>query len=110
MRVIRSVPSVENRFPPMVLPQWQSDHAFRQLLASFEKIIPLTYPSDLPKSSALTAKLLARSEGTIGELKMLLAAAAADAMRSGTERITEEIIDGCNYTPPSARKLRSVSG
>ena len=110
MRVIRSVPSVENRFPPMVLPQWQPDHAFRQLLASFEKIIPLIYPSGLPKSSTLTAKHLARSEGTIGELKMLLAAAAADAMRKGTERITEEIIDGCNYMPPSARKQRSVSG
>src|SRR5215472_9930576 len=93
MRVIRSVSAVENRFPPMVLPQWQPDHAFRQLLASFEKIIPLTYPSGLPKSSTLTAKLLARSEGTIGELKMLLAAAAADAIRNGTERITEKIID-----------------
>ncbi len=110
MRVIRSVPSVENRFPPMVLPQWQPDHTFRQLLASFEKIIPLTYPSGLPRSSTLTAKLLAGSEGTFGELKMLLAAAATDAMRKGTERITEEIIDGCTYTPPSARKQRSVSG
>jgi len=41
---------------------------------------------------------------------MLLAAAATDAMRNGTERITEEIVDQCNYTPPSVRKLRSVSG
>ena len=110
MRVIRSVPSVENRFPPMVLPQWRADHEFRKLLASFEKIIPLKYPSGLPKSSTLTAKLLTRSEGTIGELKMLLAAAATDAMRNGTERITEEIVDGCNYTSPSARKQRLASG
>ena len=57
-----------------------------------------------------TAKLLSRSEGTIGELKMLLAAAATDAMRNGTERITEKIIGECTYTPPSARKQRSVSG
>ena len=28
---------------------------------------------------------------------MLLTAAATDAMRDGTERITEEIIDGCTY-------------
>jgi Bacterial TniB protein len=110
MRVIRSVPSVENRFPLMVLPQWQFDHDFRKLLASFETIIPLKYPSDLSRSSTLTAKLLNRSEGTIGELKMLLAAAATDAMRNGTERITEEIIDGCNYTSPSARKQRPVCG
>ncbi len=109
LRVIRSVPSVENRFPPTVLPRWQTDNEFRKLLASFEKIIPLKYPSDL-QSSTLAAKLLTRSEGTIGELKMLLAAAATNAMRKGTERITEEIIDGCNYLGPSARRQRSVSG
>jgi hypothetical protein len=110
MRVIRSVSSVENRFPPMVLPRWQAADEFRKLLASFEKIIPLRCLSRLHSSTALTTKLLTRSEGTIGELKMLLAAAATDAMRNGTERITEETIDGCNYTPPSARKQRPPSG
>ena len=109
MRVIRSVSSVENRFPPTVLPRWQTDNEFRKLLASFEKIIPLKHPSDL-QSRLLAAKLLTRSEGTIGELKTLLAAAATVAMRKGAERITEEIIDGCNYTPPSARRQRSISG
>jgi hypothetical protein len=47
---------------------------------------------------------------SFGELKMLLAAAATDAMRNGTERITEEIIDGCNYMSPSARKQRPAVG
>jgi hypothetical protein len=108
MRVIRSVSSVENRFPPAVLPRWQPDIEFRKLLASFEQLIPLKYPSDLQDSATLTAKLLTRSEGTIGELKMLLAVAATDAMRNGTERITEEIIDRCSYMPPSARKQRQV--
>jgi len=63
MRVIRSVSSVENRFPPTVLPRWQTDNEFRKLklLASFEKIIPLKYPSDLQSSSTLTSKLLTRS-------------------------------------------------
>jgi hypothetical protein len=110
MRVIRSVSSVENRFLPTVLPRWQTDNEFRKLLASFEKIIPLKYPSDLQSSSTLTSKLLTRSEGTIGELKMLLASTATDAMRTGTERITEESIDGCNYVSPSARKQRPISG
>jgi hypothetical protein len=109
MRVIRTVPSVENRFVPTVLPCWQANKEARKLLASFERIIPLKYPSGL-QSSKLTSKLLTRSEGTIGELKMLLAAATAAAMRKGTERITEEIIDGCNYTSPSIRKQRSVFG
>ena len=51
MRVIRSVSSVENRFPPTILPRWRTDDEFRQLLASFEKIIPLKYPSDLQGST-----------------------------------------------------------
>jgi len=108
MRVIRSVPSVENRFVPTDLPRWQANKELRKLLASFEKIIPLKNPSDL-QSSRLTSKLLTRSEGTIGELKMLLGAAAAAAMRHRTERITEAIIDACNYMSPSARKQRLVS-
>jgi TniB protein len=60
MRVIRSVPSVENRFAPTVLPQWRADQEFRKLLASFERIIPLQHPSDL-QSRTLSDKLLARS-------------------------------------------------
>jgi hypothetical protein len=110
MRVIRSVSSVENRFSPVVLPKWHAGDEFRKLLASFEKIIPLKHPSELQDSSTLTAKLLTRSEGTIGELKMLLAAAATRAMRNGTERITEEIVDACNYVSPSARRQRTVRG
>jgi hypothetical protein len=58
---------------------------FESYFASFEKIIPLKSPSDLQDSTTMTAKLLTRSEGTIGELKTLLAAAATEAMRSGTE-------------------------
>ena len=61
MRVIRSIPAVENRFAPMVLPRWQPDHEFHKLLASFETIIPLKYPSDL-QSSTMATKLLNRSE------------------------------------------------
>jgi len=109
MRVIRSVPSVENRFAPTVLPQWRADQEFRKLLASFERIIPLQHPSDLQRRT-LSDKLLARSEGTIGELKTLLAAAAEHAMRNGTERITEAVIDGCAYASPSARKQRLAFG
>jgi Bacterial TniB protein len=109
MRVIRTVSSVENRFVPAMLPRWQPNKEVRALLASFEQIIPLKHPSNL-QSRKLMSKLLTRSEGTIGELKMLLGAAAAMAMHNGTERITEEIIETCNYVPPSARKQRSVSG
>ena len=55
MRVIRSVPSVENRFPPVALPKWQTDHEFRKLLGLETNILPqqreraTTQPTD-PKA------------------------------------------------------------
>jgi hypothetical protein len=66
---------------------------------------PLKYPSDLQDSTTLTAKLLTRSEGTIGELKTLLAAAATEAMRSGTERFVygRTGVKTASPLPPEAR-------
>lgn len=106
MRVIRTVPAVENRSIPAFLPQWRCDEEFRKLLASFEKLIPLQKPSNL-SSREFATLLHSRCEGTIGELKMLLAAAAELAMRK-TECITEEIVNACGYRPPSFRKRQEV--
>ena len=76
---------------------------FQTLLASFERILPLRQPSRLAEP-ALAARLLALSEGTIGELSSLLAAAAARAIRSGAEHIDEEVLASADWTPPSVRK------
>lgn len=107
MRVIRSVPAFENRSIPAFLPRWECDNDFRQLLASFEMLLPLKNPSRLYDKKFATL-LHSRSEGTIGELKMLLAALAEKAMRSGKEMITEEMVDDCGYRPPSLRKREVV--
>lgn len=107
MRVIRSVPAFENRAIPVFLPLWGSDFQFRQLLVSFEKIIPLKYPSML--SGKRFANLLhSRCEGTIGELKLLLGKLTEVAISSGAERITEDMVDICGYKSPSARRREHV--
>jgi hypothetical protein len=49
MRVIRSVSSVENRFPPTILPRWRTDDEFRQLLAS---LIRENHPAEISIGSA----------------------------------------------------------
>ncbi|CAG0995435.1 hypothetical protein RHDC4_02789 [Rhodocyclaceae bacterium] len=106
MRVIRTVPAVENRSIPAFLPQWKCDEEFRKLLASFEKLLPLQNPSNL-SSRGFATLIHSRCEGTIGELKMLLAAAAELAMGK-TECITEDIVDACGYRSPSIRKRQEV--
>jgi hypothetical protein len=107
MRVIRTVPAVENRFIPSFLPLWGCDEDFRKLLASFESLIPLPKPSNL--SGELMASLLhERCGGTIGELKLLLVSAAECAMRKDAGRITKEVVDACEYKSPSKRKSARV--
>lgn len=107
MRVIRTIPAFENRAIPAFLPLWPCDLEFQQLLASFEAIIPLKYPSQLSKKR-FAILLHSRCEGTIGELKLLLGRLAALAIESGEERITEEMVDRCGYTSPSVRRREKI--
>ena len=103
MRVIRSIPAFENRAIPVFLPLWGNDMNFRQLLASFEKIIPLKFPSNL-STKRFAILIHSRCEGTIGELKLLLGKLTELAIKSGAECITEDMLDTCGYRPPSARR------
>ncbi len=93
---------LQNRFPPQILPRWRMDKEFRQLLMSFEQILPLRKVSNL-HSKVMATKILAICEGTIGELSELLNSAAIAAIRSGSEQITPEILNRCGYTSPSER-------
>lgn len=102
LRAVSIDPQIQNRFTPALLPKWQMNKEFRQLLMSFERVLPLRRPSNLHES-ILASKILAMSEGTIGELSSLLNLAAIKAIRDGQERITAEILNACGYVPPSDR-------
>lgn len=107
MRVIRTIPAFENRAIPVFLPLWGCDLEFRHLLASFESSIPLKYPSSL-STKKFAILIHARCEGTIGELKLLLGKLTELAIKSGAERITEDMIDRCGYKSPSIRKREKI--
>ena len=101
---VRSDDQLENRFQPLVLPRWQADTAeTRSLLASFAASFPLRRPSDIAHPE-MAEYLLARSEGTIGELATLLSAAAATAISSGEEAINAETLAATDYLGPSERR------
>lgn len=106
MRATQSEPQLENRFLPEILPRWNMDIEFRKLVASFEKVIPLRYPSDL-QSVLIAAKLHAMSEGSIGELSTLLNMAAIKAIKTGIDKITPEILGTCGFVPASKRKQQT---
>lgn len=103
VRAVYTDPQMANRFEPVALPRWEMNRDFQMLLASFERILPLQQASRLAEP-VFAARLLALSEGTIGELSALLFAAAAQAIRTGAERIDEDVLAGTAWTPPSGRR------
>lgn len=100
---IQTDPQLANRFEPKVLKKWKNDEEYLRLLASFESLLPLKEPSMLIESS-LSTKILAMSEGLIGEVSKILELASILAIESSVEKINRNILNNIDYTPPSDRK------
>lgn len=100
---IRSDDQLENRFEPFVLPVWEAGEDARSLLASFAAAFPLRRPSRI-ETDDMTQYLLARSEGTIGELAHLLTAAAVAAVETGAETINHRTLTMADYVGPTERR------
>lgn len=100
---VRSDDQLENRFEPIVLPLWNTGADTLSLLASFAAALPLQRPSDIATAD-MAQYLLARSEGTIGELARLLTTAAIAAVESGEERINRRTLVMADYAGPTERR------
>ncbi|MGH7577514.1 MAG: TniB family NTP-binding protein [Longimicrobiales bacterium] len=103
--VIASEPQLARRFMPMTLRRWTPGDDYLRLLVSFSSRLPLRRPSTLT-DPAVSERILALSEGTIGEIASLIALAAAEAIRSGHECIDAALLDRIDWTAPSARKWK----
>ncbi len=108
IRAVSVDTQIQNRFLPELLPKWRMGSEFRQLVASFESALPLREPSGLHEK-IISSKLLAMSEGTIGELSMLLNNASIYAIKKGIERVTVDVLNECGYVSPSERVKINVS-
>jgi len=100
---IRSDNQLENRFEPFLLPVWREGKEFMALLASFAVSFPLRRPSDL-QNTELAVSILARTEGTIGEIATLLTSAAIAAVKSGEEAINAKTLKLASYESPTERR------
>jgi len=106
LRAVQADPQLANRFEPAALPRWQLNHEFQMLLASFERVLPLQKPSRLADEQ-LARQLLTLSEGSLGELAVLLTSAAVYAVQSGAERIDAKVLAAIDWVPPSERRRRA---
>ena len=100
---VRSDDQLENRFEPFILPVWKEGDQTRSLLASFAASFPLRRRSVIDTDDMMTY-LLARSEGTIGELAHLLTTAAVVAVETGMESINPKTLAMADYRGPTERR------
>ena len=104
-RALFTEPELANRFKTIELPRWQNDKAYRQFLTNFEAMLPLKQASRLSKKS-LSTKVHTMSEGLTGEISDLLKEAAEEAVKTGAEKITSELLDDLDWVPPSQRRAQ----
>lgn len=107
VRVLHTDPQHASRFDVTELPSWDLDLAFRNLLVSYEQLLPLKKASNL--SSRQSATLLYDiSGGNLGDLNRLLVECTRDCILTGSEEITVETIAKFKSLKPTSG-LRKVS-
>lgn len=100
--VLRQDEQLANRLEPYVLPRWAaSDPDYPRLLATFEHYLPLWEPSGLA-APEMAGRILAHADGLIGGVAALLRRAAAEAVRTGRERIDAAMLEQAGVVSPAA--------
>ena len=108
LQAIHSDDQLANRFEPFALPRWEHGAEFNNLLATFEYTLPLQRASSL-RDSAFATRVLAMSEGILGEIVTLITRSAELAVKTGAERIDLGVLDRVNYLPPSQRRASATA-
>lgn len=101
INIFSSDPQLKNRFKKIWLPGWEPNDEYRRLLASFELILPLSKPSVLIDEE-LALLIYDRTNGTIGEISMLIKKSAIEAIKMGVEKITKDIVKGIDFETSKA--------
>jgi hypothetical protein len=108
LQVIHSDDQLANRFEPFALPRWEYGVELTDLLASFEYTLPLRRPSSLA-NPVLAHRVVAMSQGILGEIVTLITRSAEMAVITGVERIELETLERIDYLPPSQRRASAAA-
>ena len=106
--VLHTDPQHASRFDVAELPTWKLDKEFQKLLFQFQGILPLKKCSNL-QSPELATRIHTISNGNLGNVHRLLTACAVEAINTGTEQITLDIIEHNAWVQPT-QGFRKIIG
>ena len=106
--VLHTDPQHASRFDVAELPMWKLDKEFQKLLFQFQGILPLKKCSNL-QSPELATRIHTISNGNLGNVHRLLTACAVEAINTGTEQITLDIIEHNAWVQPT-QGFRKIIG
>lgn len=107
VRVLHTDPQHASRFDVIELPVWRLNKSFQKLLYQFEMILPLKKASKLHLPEVATT-IFNISEGNLGNVHRLLINCAIQAIKSGKEQITLEIINSNSWLQPTKGVRRII--
>ena len=108
IRVLHTDPQHASHFDVAELPTWKLDKEFQKLLFQFQGILPLKKCSNL-QSPELATRIHTISGGNLGNVHRLLTACAVEAINTGTEQITLDIIEHNAWVQPT-QGFRKIIG
>jgi hypothetical protein len=97
---------LSSRFKRYELPVWNADKKLgplRQMLASLEQTLPLQKASNLSQK-VMAEKIAGMSEGILGEVVDILEEATIEAIETGEELITVDLLDSLGLMTPTERE------
>lgn len=98
--VVNTDEQITSRFTFYNLPKWELNQDFLRLLLSYIKLLPLKKRSDLTSQKMATI-LFEISGGNFGDLNRLLIECAKEAIETGQEEITYEIVKKFKWLKPT---------
>lgn len=108
IRVLHTDPQHASRFDIAELPSWKLTKDFQKLLFQFQGILPLRKLSKL-NDPVLATKIHTISVGNLGNVHRLLVACATEAINTGIEQITLDIIGKHSWIQPT-QGFRKIIG
>ena len=93
---LRLDPQLERRYLQWPLEKWKLSEDFRGFVAAYERTLPLKKPSNLHGKDLATG-ILKQADGVMDNVVKIIQACAAEAVFSGVEHITLEMVSASPF-------------